>query len=114
MKLKMQSIHFDADRKLLAFIQEKVSKLNHFHDGIVDGEVILRLEKNQTSENKVVQIKVNIPGNELIAKERKQTFEEATNTAVEVLRNQIKKQKQTVRGVKMDEVIDKQSTEEEF
>ncbi len=98
MKLKMQSIHFDADRKLLAFIQEKVSKLNHFHDGIVDGEVILRLEKNQTSENKVVQIKVNIPGNELIAKTRKQTFEEATNDAVETLSNQIKRHKEKIRG----------------
>ncbi len=114
MKLTMQSVHFDADRKLLAFIKEKVDKLTHFHDGILDGEVILRLENNKNNENKVVQIKVNMKGNELIAKERKQTFEEATNTAVEVLRNQIKKQKQTVRGVKMDEVIDKQSTEEEF
>jgi putative sigma-54 modulation protein len=100
MKLKMQSIHFDADRKLLAFIQEKVDKLNHFHDGIVDGEVVLRVEKNQTHENKSIQIKVNIPGNELIAKTRKQTFEEATNLAVETLSNQIKKHKEKIRGGK--------------
>ena len=100
MKLKMQSIHFDADRKLLAFIQEKVDKLNHFHDGIVDGEVVLRVEKNQGSENKSVQLKVNIPGNELIAKTRKQTFEEATNQAVDSISNQIKKHKEKIRGEK--------------
>ncbi len=98
MKLKMQSIHFDADRKLLAFIQEKVGKLTHFHDGIVDGEVVLRLEKNQNNENKSVQIKVNIPGGELIAKIRKQTFEEAANDAVETLSNQIKRHKEKLRG----------------
>ena len=100
MKLKMQSIHFDADRKLLAFIQEKVGKLSHFHDGIVDGEVVLRVEKNQGSENKSVQLKVNIPGNELIAKTRKQTFEEATNQAVDSISNQIKKHKEKIRGEK--------------
>ena len=56
MKLKMQSIHFDADRKLLAFIQEKIDKLTRYYDGIVGGEVVLRLDNNRNSENKIIQI----------------------------------------------------------
>ena len=35
MKLKVQSIHFDADQKLVDFIQEKVDKLLTFYDEII-------------------------------------------------------------------------------
>ena len=99
MKLKMQSIHFDADRKLLAFIGEKVNKLTRFFDDIIDGEVILKLDKNQNSANKVIQIRVNIPGNELIVKEQRRTFEEATDIAVQALTIQIKKHKEKIKRI---------------
>ena len=92
MKLQMHSIHFDADRKLLDFIQKKVDKLETFYDRMVDGEVFLRLN-NDTIENKTVEIKLNIPGNQLFAKEQAKSFEEATDLATEALRRQINKYK---------------------
>ena len=46
MKLQMHSIHFDADQKLIDFIQKKADKLDTFFDSIMDGEVFLRLDKN--------------------------------------------------------------------
>jgi putative sigma-54 modulation protein len=90
MKLQIHSIHFDADQKLIDFIQKKVDKLETFYDHIVDGEVFLRLN-NSNVENKTFEIKINIPGNQLFAKEEAKTFEEATDVATEALRRQLKK-----------------------
>jgi putative sigma-54 modulation protein len=93
MKLQMHSIHFDADQKLLDFIQKKTDKLETFYDRIVDGEVFLRIN-NEGIENKTVEIKLNVPGGQLFAKEGAKSFEEATDMATEALRRQIKKHKE--------------------
>lgn len=92
MKLQMHSIHFDADNKLLNFIQRKVDKLEKFYDRMVDGEVFLRLNNNGF-ENKTVEIKLNIPGDQLFAKEDSNTFEKAADKATEALRKQLKRSK---------------------
>src|SRR5437879_4674606 len=97
MKIKVQSIHFNADTKLLGFIQEKVDKLAHFYDDIIDGEVFLKLEKSNNTENKITEIKLKIPGKVLFAKEQCRTFEEATDLAVEALSKQVKKEKEKTR-----------------
>jgi putative sigma-54 modulation protein len=97
MKLKIQSIHFSADQKLLTFIQEKVDKLMHFYEGIIDGEVYLKIDKANDLENKIAEIKLQTPGKVLFAKEQCRTFEEATDTAVEALRKQITKHKEKQR-----------------
>jgi putative sigma-54 modulation protein len=94
MKLQMHSIHFDADEKLLDFIQKRVDKLETFYDRFIDGEVFLRLDKDNQNENKIIEIKLNIPGIQLFAKERKDSFEAATDDATEALRRQIKKHKE--------------------
>lgn len=94
MKLQMQSIHFDADHKLVDFIQKRADKLETFYDRIVDGEVILRLENNEERENKIIEFKLNIPGTQLFAKERAKSFEAAADSAVESLRRQLKKRKE--------------------
>lgn len=93
MKLQMHSIHFNADQKLLDFIHRKAGKLDTFFDRIIDGEVFLRLNKDIKNENKIVEIKLNIPGQQLFAKEQSKSFEAATDQAVEALRRQIKKYK---------------------
>lgn len=93
MNVKVQSLHFDADKKLVDFINEKLEKLNHFHDKITSSEVILRLDNSDAKDNKIAEIKLNIPGNELFAKRQCRTFEEAVDTSVDALRNQIAKVK---------------------
>lgn len=94
MKLQMHSIHFDADQRLIDFIQKRVDKLETFYDRIIDGEVYLRLENNDASNNKTVEIKLNLPGNQIFAKEQNGSFEAATDKAAEALRRQLKKVKQ--------------------
>jgi putative sigma-54 modulation protein len=99
MKVRVQSIHFNADTKLLQFIQEKVDKLIHFYDHIIGGEVVLKLDKATDMKNKIVQIIIQIPGNDLMAKEQCRTFEEATDLCVDTLSRQIKRHKEKLRGV---------------
>ncbi|XOV92352.1 MAG: ribosome hibernation-promoting factor, HPF/YfiA family [Bacteroidota bacterium] len=94
MKLQTHSIHFDADVKLIDFIQKRANKLDTFYDRIIDGEVFLRIEKDDSQENKIVEIKLNIPGQQLFAKEKAKSFEAGTDEAVESLRRQLKKFKE--------------------
>jgi putative sigma-54 modulation protein len=93
MKLQIQSIHFDADKKLIDYIQKKIDKLETFYDRIIDGEVYLKLDKDTQQENKIVEVKINIPGANLFVKERSRSFEAATDEALEALKTQIKKYK---------------------
>ncbi|PLX13055.1 MAG: ribosomal subunit interface protein [Marinilabiliales bacterium] len=99
MYLKINSVHFDADKKLEEFIEGKVSKLARVHDDIIGAEIYLRLEKDQNMENKIAEIKIEIPGSsEIFAKKQSKTFEAATDTAVEALRRQLKRFKEKQRG----------------
>src|SRR6195952_5790746 len=94
MKITVQSIHFNADKGLLEFIQKKVDKLETFYDNIINGEVYLRLENVEDEANKITEIKLMLPGNQIFAKEQCKSFEEATDLVVESLRKQIEKHKQ--------------------
>jgi putative sigma-54 modulation protein len=95
MKLQIQSIHFDADVKLLDFVQKKMDKLDTFYDKILEGEVVLKLQ-NVDKTNKIVQVKLNIPGKDLIAKEEAASFEEATDKIYESLKRQLTKHKEKI------------------
>jgi putative sigma-54 modulation protein len=97
MKLQVHSIHFNADSKLLTFIQKKLNKLETFYDRMVDGEVFLRLN-NEGVENKTVEIKLRVPGNQLFAIEKAKSFEAATDLAADALRMQLKKFKTKVKN----------------
>ncbi len=93
MQVKVQSIQFSADQKLLSFVSQKVSKLNLFFGNIRGAEVFLKIIRANTNNNKLVEIKINIPGKELFAKKKSKSFEEATDEAVDALRRQINKHK---------------------
>lgn len=93
MDIKIHSIHFDADVKLLNFIESKLNKLLLFHDGIINAEVFLRLENVEGKENKITEVRLEIPGNPVFAKKQSSSFEESTDSVVEALRRQLLKHK---------------------
>jgi len=96
MKLRVHSIHFNADQKLIDFIQQRLDKLHTFYDRLVGGEVFLRLN-NEGVENKTVEIRITVPGKELFAKEQARSFEAAVDSATESLRIQLDKFKTRIR-----------------
>ncbi len=93
MNVKMHSIKFDADSKLLDVVQKKMDKLDTFFDRIVDGEVSLRIN-NEGVKNKTVEIKLNIPGEQLFATASSASFEAASDVATQALRKQLKRHKE--------------------
>lgn len=99
MNIQIQSIHFTADRKLLGFIEEKVTKLSHFYDGIISSEIFLRLDNSEDSSNKVAEIKLNVPGNDLFVIRKCKTFEEAIDTGISALSKQVKRYKEKQKGI---------------
>ncbi|MDR1225331.1 MAG: ribosome-associated translation inhibitor RaiA [Prevotellaceae bacterium] len=98
MNVKIQSIKFTADKNLLAFIEDKVGKLDRFYDGIVGAEVALSLENVSDDKNKVAKIRLVVPGNDMFAEHQCKSFEEAVDMNVEVLKKQLAKHKDKERG----------------
>ncbi len=92
MKAIYQATNFDADQKLINFIQKKLDKLDNFNDKIIEAEVFLKLN-NTGEKNKTVEIKIIIPGNDIFVGRDAETFEKAMDLAYDVLKRQLKKQK---------------------
>jgi len=93
MKVNISSVHFKADKKLIGFIDQKVDKLSNFYDGIIGGDVSLKLSNKADNENKIVEIRLVIKGYDLFAKKESQSFEEATDQAIDALKKQLTKHK---------------------
>ncbi len=94
MDFKVNTVHFTADKELVDFIHEKVKKLELMYDQIISSEVYLRLDKSDTNENKIAEVKLLIPGNELFAKKQCKSFEEAADSAVQALKKQVSRHKE--------------------
>jgi putative sigma-54 modulation protein len=98
MNIQIHSLKFDADKKLLDFVTQKVNKLTLLSDDIVSAEVFLRLDHDEMRENKITEIKVEYPRGPLFARKQSKTFEEATDQVIAALKRQIVKQKNKMRG----------------
>ena len=106
MKLQIHSVRFDSDYKLINLIKKKLVKLETFYNRIIDGEVFLRIENDESRINKIIEIKLNIPGDQLFAKERARTFEIGVDEVTEALRRQIKKVKEKQLFIERKRLID--------
>ncbi len=93
MKVKIQSVHFDADKKLLDFTEARVNKLERFEEDATGAEVTLKIDKDHEHGNKVATIIVNVPGPDMVSEGRATSFEEAVDQAVEALKKQIEKRR---------------------
>ncbi len=99
MEVKINSVHFTADQRLVDFVNKKVGKLDTFFDGIINAEVILKVLKPEVANNKVAELKISIPANGyLFAKKQADTFEEATDLAIDAVRKQIDKYKEKLKN----------------
>jgi len=94
MKVHTEAVQFKADQKLLDFIDRKIGKLDNFFDRIIDAEVKLRLENSGQVRDKVAEIRIHVPGQNLFAKEINKSFEQSVDTAVDNLRRQLMRYKE--------------------
>lgn len=97
MEIKINAVGFSASSQLEDFIQKKISILDKYHDGIIGSEVTLKLEKDDNLENKVVEVLLNVKGQEVFAKKNAKKFEEAVDELYDVVKRQLVKIKEKER-----------------
>ncbi len=97
MNVVIHPVHFDASSQLVEFINRKLTKLETFFDRIVEAEVFLKLESKQNVRDKIVEIKVHVPGKTLFVTKTSKTFEQSTDLALQTLAGQLKKQKERIK-----------------
>jgi putative sigma-54 modulation protein len=95
MNVNIQTVHFDADSKLVAYIEKKVSKLTQYHDRITKVDVYLKLDNVvHNIKDKIAEIKVHVPRYEFFVKQSSKSFEESFDTALDSVITQIKRKKE--------------------
>ena len=97
MKVNVQTPNFAADRRLLNFLETRLSKLELFYDKIVYADVFMKVKKTSEKKNKITEILLSVPGSDLICKKESKTFEAAIDECVHSLERQLKKRKQKQR-----------------
>ena len=93
MNVKIQSVKFDADKKLVDFIQGKMDKMDRFVENALNAVVTLRIDKDDEQGNKVAGVKIEVAGGELLAERRCKTFEEAVDVCLYAIKKHIDKYK---------------------
>jgi putative sigma-54 modulation protein len=94
MNVKIQTVHFDADEKLLEYVTRKVDKLNTFHDNITKVDVFLKLDNVvHTIKDKIAELRVHVPKHDFFVKASSKSFEESFESAMDSMITQIKRQK---------------------
>lgn len=94
MEIQFQSTNFKADKKLLDLIEQKLKKLEHYYDKIIDASVYLKVQKSDDKLNKILEIKMNVSNSTLFVEEHDKTFENAIDKAEDALKTQLIKYKQ--------------------
>ena len=95
MNVNIQSVRFNADRKLVSYVEKKIIKLDQFHDSITKVEVYLKLDNVvHNIKDKVAEIKVQIPKYNFFVKYSSKSFEESFDYAMASVINQMKRKKE--------------------
>ena len=95
MNVNIQSHHFEADTKLVSYVEKKLSKLGQYHDRITKVDVFLKLDNVvHTIKDKIAEIKVHIPRHDFFVKHSSKSFEESFDIALDSVITQIKRKKE--------------------
>lgn len=95
MDLKIQTHHFEADSKLVSYVEKKISKLDQFHDRITKVDIFLKLDNvAHKIKDKVAEIKVHIPKHDFFVKHCSKSFEESFDNALDSVITQMKRKKE--------------------
>ena len=93
MKIKIQSIHFTPNSKLIKFINKKIEKVTSIDDSIIKIDVFLKIDKPETPGNKIAEIRIHTSKGDRFAKKQCDTFEESVDLSIQALRKQVLKHK---------------------
>ena len=98
MKVVIQSVNFNMDKDLGIFIEEKLQTLEKFYDRIIGADVFLKVQKTSDKENKSIEIRLKVPGDDIVVKKTAKTFEDGTLQNIDALKRSVKKLKEKQRN----------------
>ena len=95
MTVNIQTVHFNADNKLIDYINHKLQKLKIFSDRIIEVNVFLKLDNVvHVIKDKVAEIRIHIPRHKFFVKSTSKSFEESFDEALDSIVIQIKRKKE--------------------
>ena len=89
----INSVKVRADEKLEKYINDKVAKLDRMIDNADKCEVILKVDKPESNNNKIAELRLYVPGKDLFVSKQADTFEQAVADGIDTLKVQIEKYK---------------------
>jgi len=97
MKVDVHAVNFNVDKKLVDFVQDRMVKLEKYYDKVVSSDVYLKVENTSDKENKIVEMKIIVPGDDFLVKKQCKTFEEAVELAAESVERLLVKRKEKIK-----------------
>lgn len=97
MNTVINAVKFKADPKLEKYVTDKVAKLERLVDNATKCEVVLKVDKPESDNNKIAEVSLTLPGQTLFNSKQADTFEEAVSDCVDTMRVQIDKYKERYR-----------------
>ena len=94
MNINFQSLNYKADQKLIQFAEKRIDKLSQFYHQIIHVFIFTKVENNSNKINKLVELKIGVPGDDVIVKKKAKTFEVGINLVAETAERILKKLKQ--------------------
>lgn len=94
MKITIQSFGLTPHEPLEEYLNKKINKLDVFYDKIQECQVYLKLENSSVKENKTAEIKLIIPGDDIVVKKTSASFEESLDLCVDVAKKLLIKKKE--------------------
>lgn len=94
MKITVQAIGLTPHQPLEEHIEKKVGKLDTFYDKIQECKVYLKVENISGKENKTSEIKLVVPGDDIVVKKTSATFEESLDQCVDTAKKLLIKKKE--------------------
>mgnify|MGYP001407742756 FL=1 len=97
MNINFQSVNYNADSKLIEFAEKRIKKISQFYLNIIDVFVYTKVENTNVRINKLAELKIGIPGDDVVVKKMAKSFEEAINLAADSAERILKKYKEKQR-----------------
>lgn len=94
MKISVQSIGMTPHEPLEEFLSKKINKLDTFYDKIIECQVYLKVENTHDKENKLAEIKLVIPGDDIVVKKTTHSFEASIDACADVAKKLLIKKKE--------------------
>lgn len=95
MNVNIQSVHFEADSKLIGYVNKKLEKLTNYNDRIIQVNVFLKLDNVvHAIKDKIAEIRVHVPKHNFFVKSTSKSFEESFDDALDTMVAQIKRNKE--------------------